>query len=108
MPILYSVVSRGSTVLAKHACCAGNFPEVTEQIILRIPPHDEKLTYSHGSYLFHYICENQVIYMCVTDDVSYRIFHNCNQISKYVYLKSYLHCNLKFSRTLKDPGLFSI
>ncbi|XP_045479808.1 vesicle-associated membrane protein 7 [Harmonia axyridis] len=68
MPLLYCVVARGPNVLTKYACCAGNFSEVTEQIISRIPPHDDKLTYSHGSYLFHYICENQVIYMCVTDD----------------------------------------
>ncbi|KAL3265238.1 hypothetical protein HHI36_009452 [Cryptolaemus montrouzieri] len=68
MPILYSVVSRGTTVLAKYASCAGNFAEVTEQIISKIPPHNDKLTYSHGNYLFHYICENTVIYMCITDD----------------------------------------
>ncbi|XP_026468665.1 vesicle-associated membrane protein 7-like [Ctenocephalides felis] len=68
MPILYSVVSRGTTVLAKYASCAGNFAEVTEQIMAKIPPDDNKLTYSHGNYLFHYICENRIIYMCITDD----------------------------------------
>ncbi|KAJ8976140.1 hypothetical protein NQ317_018112 [Molorchus minor] len=68
MPILYSVVSRGSTVLVKYAACAGNFTEVTEQIIAKIPPHNDKLTYSHGNYLFHYILENRIIYMCITDD----------------------------------------
>lgn len=72
MPILYSVISRGLTVLTKYASCAGNFAEVTEQIIEKIPSHDNKLTYSHGNYLFHYICENGIIYMCITDDVSVR------------------------------------
>lgn len=74
MPILYSVISRGSTVLVRYASCAGNFAEVTEQIIGKIPPHDDKLTYSHGNYLFHYICENQIIYMCITDDVCLKLF----------------------------------
>ncbi|RZC38539.1 vesicle-associated membrane protein 7 [Asbolus verrucosus] len=68
MPILYSVISRGNTVLVRYASCAGNFAEVTEQIIGKIPPHDDKLTYSHGNYLFHYISEKQIIYMCITDD----------------------------------------
>ncbi|XP_063223402.1 vesicle-associated membrane protein 7 [Bacillus rossius redtenbacheri] len=68
MPILYSVVARGTTVLTKYASCAGNFAEVTEQILAKIPPEDTKLTYSHGSYLFHYICESRIIYMCITDD----------------------------------------
>jgi vesicle-associated membrane protein 7 len=70
MPILYSVIARGTIVLTKYASCAGNFTEVTEQIMTKIPPDNAKLTYSHGSYLFHYICENRIIYMCITDDVS--------------------------------------
>ncbi|GLH14562.1 Synaptobrevin [Gryllus bimaculatus] len=69
MPILFSVVARGTTILAKYASCAGNFAEVTEQILGEIAPDNSKLTYSNGSYLFHYICENRIIYMCITDDV---------------------------------------
>lgn len=48
MPILFSVVSRGSTVLAKYASCAGNFTEVSEQVLAKISPENAKLTYSHG------------------------------------------------------------
>lgn len=70
MPLLYSVVARGSMVLAKCATCAGNFEEVTEQILAKIPPQNDKMTYSQGPYLFHYIYEDQIVYMCITDDVS--------------------------------------
>ncbi|KTG38254.1 hypothetical protein cypCar_00042913 [Cyprinus carpio] len=70
MAILFAVVARGSTVLAKHACFSGNFLEVTEQILARIPSENNKLTYSHGSYLFHYICHERIVYLCITDDVS--------------------------------------
>lgn len=70
MPILYSVISRGTTVLAKYAECVGNFAEVTDQIISKITLENHKLTYSHGDYLIHYVCENKLIYMCITDDVS--------------------------------------
>ncbi|KAL2727350.1 vesicle-associated membrane protein 7-like [Vespula squamosa] len=69
MPILYSVVSRGITILAYHATCAGNFEEVTEKILSKIPPENNMMTYSQGPYLFHYICEDSIIYMCITDDV---------------------------------------
>ncbi|BFZ24289.1 hypothetical protein BsWGS_27328 [Bradybaena similaris] len=68
MPILYAVIARGTTVLAKYASCAGNFTEVTEQILLKIPPGNSKLTYCHGSYLFHYIADDKIIYLCITDD----------------------------------------
>lgn len=68
MPLFYSVIARGSTVLARYAMCAGNFAEVTEQILTRIPPEDGKLTYSHGNYLFHYVSEDHIVYLCITDD----------------------------------------
>lgn len=85
MPILYSVVARGTTILAKYASCTGNFDEVTENILTKIPPQNDKLTYSQGQYLFHYICENNIIYMCTTDAVS-------NQ--RYIHtLKKYLSYN---------------
>lgn len=48
MPILYAVISRGNAVLTKYASCAGNFVEVTEQILSKIPPENGKMTYSHG------------------------------------------------------------
>jgi len=67
-PLLYSLIARGTTILARQAACAGNFSEVTEQILSKIPPENAKLTYSHGAYLFHYICDNRIIYMCISDD----------------------------------------
>jgi vesicle-associated membrane protein 7 len=70
MPILYSVISRGNTTLAKYADCVGNFSEVTEKLISGIQLTNHKLTYTHGNYLFHYICWDNIIYMCITDDVS--------------------------------------
>lgn len=70
MPILYSVISRSTTVLAKYAECVGNFAEVTEQIMVKIGKDNHKQTYQHGSYLINYIAQDNVIYMCITDDVS--------------------------------------
>ncbi|KAB0339501.1 hypothetical protein FD755_024930 [Muntiacus reevesi] len=62
MAILFAVVARGTTILAKHAWCGGNFLEVTEQILAKIPSENNKLTYSHGKYspevadsIVHYI-----------------------------------------------------
>lgn len=93
MPILYSVISRGTVVLAKYASCAGNFAEVTEQILSKIAPFNDKLTYSHGNYLFHYVCENRIVYFCITDDVSIYLYitfflfiANKLQIMKKYYL----------------------
>lgn len=83
MPILYSVVARGTTVLAKYASCPGNFTEVTDQILTKIPPENGKLSLSHGSYLFHYIWEDRIIYMCITDDVSFCHLYLVQWFAKY-------------------------
>ncbi|NWI79854.1 VAMP7 protein, partial [Dryoscopus gambensis] len=84
MAILFAVVARGTTILAKHAWCGGNFLEVTEQILAKIPSENNKLTYSHGSYLFHYICQDRIIYLCITDDdfERSRAFTFLNEIKK--------------------------
>uniref|UniRef100_A0A4X2K6R0 Longin domain-containing protein n=1 Tax=Vombatus ursinus TaxID=29139 RepID=A0A4X2K6R0_VOMUR len=55
MAIFFTVVARGTTTLANHAWCGRNFLEVTEQILAEIPFENNKLTYSHGNDLFHYI-----------------------------------------------------
>jgi len=66
--MLFAVVARGATILAKYACCVGNFDEVVDNIISKIPPETNKLTYTHGEYLFHYITSYKITYLCITDD----------------------------------------
>ena len=50
MAILYTVIARGSTVLAQFASCAGNFSEVAYQILSKLSEENSKMTYSHGRY----------------------------------------------------------
>lgn len=110
MPILYSVISRGPTVLTKNAECVGNFAEVTEQIIYKIPSDNHKLTYSHGNYLIHYINEDKIVYMCITDDEfdRARAFLFLNEIKRRFLLQYGLQAataiayamNTEFSPTL--------
>lgn len=84
MPILYTVITRGNTVLAKHADCVGNFSEVTEKLIKNIDSaNNHMMTYTHGTYRFHYICQDKLIYMCIADDVSIIL-----KISKSLIYKS--------------------
>lgn len=48
MPIIFSIVARGSTVLAKHASCVGNFTEIVDQVLPKISPENAKMTFTHG------------------------------------------------------------
>jgi len=68
MPLFYSVVTRGMVVLAKHANYQGNFGEILEGVLIQIGLENRKQSLLHDRYLYHYICEDQIIYMCITDD----------------------------------------
>jgi len=72
MAILFAVIARGTAILTQYAGCVGNFIEVTEQVLAKISPENNKLTYSHGSFLFHYICDDRIVYLCITDSDSDR------------------------------------
>ena len=47
MAILYTVITRESTVLSRYASCAGNFQEVVDQLLLKVVFDNHKITYSH-------------------------------------------------------------
>ncbi|KAG2215125.1 hypothetical protein INT46_006511 [Mucor plumbeus] len=68
MSLIYGLVARGATILAEHTNSSGNFATVTQAILEKIPPNNSKLTYVYDRYLFHYICEDGITYMCMADD----------------------------------------
>jgi vesicle-associated membrane protein 7 len=68
MSILYSIISRGKTVLAEYTSTTGNFPTVTRVLLAKIPDTDGKMSYVYDKYIFHYIIENHIIYMCMTEE----------------------------------------
>ncbi|KAH7821584.1 vesicle-associated membrane protein 7B [Monocercomonoides exilis] len=68
MPILYAVIAKNQSILVEAEQTAGNFREIASKILAKVPKIDAKLSYHYDDYTFHYIIENQVVYMCMTDD----------------------------------------
>jgi len=68
MSIIYALVAHSSVILAEHTSSTGNFTQVTQAILEKIPPNNSKLTYVYDRYLFHYISEDGLIYLCMADD----------------------------------------
>ncbi|KAK2707560.1 vesicle-associated membrane protein 7-like [Artemia franciscana] len=117
MPILYSVIARGKIVLARFATCSGNFGEVADQILPKIDSADaSKLTYGLGEYMCHYIVEDKVTYLCITDTDFERskAFMFLNEIKKRfkisygsnVYTALPFAMNAEFSRILSSQMRF--
>jgi len=46
----------------------GNFPTVTRVLLEKIPQQDGKMTYVYDDYVFHYIVENGICYLCMSDE----------------------------------------
>jgi vesicle-associated membrane protein 7 len=46
----------------------GNFPTVTRVLLAKIPSQDGKMTYVYDEYVFHYIVEGGICYLCMSDE----------------------------------------
>jgi vesicle-associated membrane protein 7 len=55
-------------VLTKYASCVGNFSEISDLVISKIPFGDVKMTYKHGNYLYHYIQQEGLVFLCITEE----------------------------------------
>ncbi|TPX63015.1 hypothetical protein PhCBS80983_g00069 [Powellomyces hirtus] len=68
MPIIYALVARRAIILAEHASTTGNFQQVTQHILERLPEGDSKMTFVYDRYLFHYVTYNNITFLCLADD----------------------------------------
>lgn len=72
MPILYALISRGKTVLAEYTSNTGNFPTVTRVLLSKISSEDTKMSYIYDKHVFHYIVDNGIIFLCMSDESTKR------------------------------------
>ena len=69
MAILYSLVARGKTVLSEFTFTSGNFPTITRLLLAKIDcSRDGKLSYVYDQYVFHYVVENKMTFLCMADE----------------------------------------
>eukprot|EP01117_Protostelium_nocturnum_P006487 TRINITY_DN2338_c0_g1_i4.p1 TRINITY_DN2338_c0_g1~~TRINITY_DN2338_c0_g1_i4.p1 ORF type:complete len:222 (-),score=58.71 TRINITY_DN2338_c0_g1_i4:137-802(-) len=69
MPIIYSVVARGTVVLSEYSSAAGNFAQVAKRILEKIPSSpDSKMSYVYERHIFHYCVYDQITYLCMADE----------------------------------------
>jgi vesicle-associated membrane protein 7 len=73
MTILYAVVAKGKNVLAEFTNKSGNFVTITRVLLGKInSDSDQKMSYVYDQYIFHYIVENHILYLCMCDEQSKR------------------------------------
>lgn len=55
MPLMYSFVARGQSVLVEHAAYQGNFSKVAAECLAKCPSHNAKFTYNADKHTFNFI-----------------------------------------------------
>jgi len=66
--ISYALIANGRAVLTECSTSKGNFPQVTRQLLNKIPPKDDKISYIYDSHVFHYVVENKITFLCMADE----------------------------------------
>jgi len=68
--VIYALVARGDVVLAEYTDRTGNFEQVTRQLLNRIPKENKIMSYVYPKekYVFHYIVEDGITYLCMADE----------------------------------------
>lgn len=67
MSIYYALIAkRNNIVLSEYTEYSGNFQQYTMQLMQRIEP-DTKKTFELEEFLFHYINEDGLTVLCMTD-----------------------------------------
>ncbi|XP_072979188.1 vesicle-associated membrane protein 711-like isoform X1 [Typha angustifolia] len=73
MTILYSLVARGTVVLAEFSATQTNAGAIARQILEKIPgTNDSHVSYSQDRYVFHVTRTDGITVLCVADDTAGR------------------------------------
>jgi len=76
--ILYALIARGIAVLTECTTKTGNFAQVTRVLLNKIPREDDKMSYIYENYVFHYIVEDGITYLCMANaSVDRQIAFHC-------------------------------
>ena len=91
----------------------GNFPTVTRVLLAKIPPSDGRMIYNYDDYVFHYVVENGICFLCMSDEKQkHRVPFALLQEIKELFTHKYglevpqraiaFSLNEEFSRILQD------
>ncbi|MCL7048904.1 hypothetical protein MKW94_025701 [Papaver nudicaule] len=71
MAILYSLVARGSVVLAEFSTASTNASAIARQILEKIPGNDDShVSYSQDRYIFHVKRTDGLTVLCMADETA--------------------------------------
>ena len=98
MSIFYALISKSfDIVLCEYTEYSGNFQQITRMLLRKIKKNT-KFTINYDKYKFHYINDNDITYLClsenVSDELAYAFLRDLKKMftSKYDYEKIASFC----------------
>lgn len=68
MPLVYSFVARGTTVLAEYSPFTGNFNQVAVECLTKLPNPESKFTITCDGHTFNFRAQDGYTYLVVADE----------------------------------------
>lgn len=68
MPLIYSFVARGTTVLAEYTSYSGNFNTVAIECLQNVKNPDSKFTITCDKHTFNFLVHDGITYLVVADE----------------------------------------
>ncbi|KAE9611092.1 hypothetical protein Lal_00016375 [Lupinus albus] len=66
--LIYSLVARGTVILAEHTDFSGNFAAIALQCLQKLPSSNNKFTYTSDAHTFNYLLHNGFTYCVVAGE----------------------------------------
>eukprot|EP01018_Ginkgo_biloba_P032974 Gb_02575 [translate_table: standard] len=66
--LIYSLVSRGTVVLAEYTSFSGNFSTIAIQCLQKLPSNSNKFTYTCDGHTFNYLVDEGFTFLVVADE----------------------------------------
>jgi vesicle-associated membrane protein 7 len=90
MPIIYSLISRGTQVLADYTLPqhSGNFSQISRVLLKKLDiEHENRLSYLYDEFVFHFITKDSYVFLCMTDRgfLRYHAFQYLGDIQAQFY-----------------------
>ncbi|KAK9082581.1 hypothetical protein Scep_029052 [Stephania cephalantha] len=70
--LIYSLVARGTVILAEYTEFKGNFTTIAAQCLQKLPSSNNRFTYNCDSHTFNYLVENGFTYCVVATEAAGR------------------------------------
>lgn len=66
--LLYSLVARGSVILAEHSNISGNANLIAVRLLEKLPNENTRVSYTQDRHMFHILVQDGITFLCMAEE----------------------------------------